>query len=285
MWTVCVLLVTCAASGQSADEQNVPARADAPDHIVPAQGVQDDDSPLHVQVTGRALYLAPGGRIIFPATSGTSKDIDVEALNLDSPGFSAGIEIDVSVKQWRFLANYVSFEQTNQGARSPTTRRIGDVDVSKGDEIVSSLRFDWGQVQVSHVLFERAVGDNARYQVTAGVGARFYDMSMTMKRVAGGRAHANPTFVVPVAVWEARFTYREAYTLRLAMDAGYSDWSNKTTHSSGITIESSAELRDGTSAQTELKLEDLNLEEGDGASAFRFDGSLAGLYAGVSFAF
>lgn len=285
MWTVCVLLVTCAASAQSADDQVAPLQTDPPEQIAPLLNDHDDDSSLRVEVKALAMFLAPGGRFIFPGTFRVGESIDVEAINLDSPRLSPGIEIDASLKQWRIRASYISFDQSDQGARSPTSRRVGDIDITKGDELVSSLRFDWGQVLVGRVIYDRAVGENSRFQVTAGAGVRFYDISTSVVRIAGGRADADPTFVEPILGTETRFTYREAYTFRLAIDAGISDWSDKTTQSWSITLESSVKLHDRVSAQFGYRILTFNLEEGDGASAFRFDGSLAGLYAGVSFAF
>lgn len=253
--------------------------------VSPEAALEADESSLELQVRARAFYLAPGGRIIFPATHGTSKDVDVEMLNLDGARLAPGFEIDVSTKQWHFLGNYTEFENSDRWALSPTTRRIGDVDVAKGDEIVSSLRFNWGQFQVGRTIIEHEVGNNAKLHLTAGIGARYYDMSMSMNRLAGGRAHADPTFVEPVAAGELRFTYREAYGVRLAFDAGYSDWSGKTTSSWGVTFESSASVNDVLSAQIGYRILTFELDEGSGSSLFEYNGSLAGLYAGLSFTF
>ncbi len=285
MWTVCVFLVACAASAQTADDQSPSVQADPPKNIASSLDVQDDDSSLRVQVKGLAIFLAPGGRFKFPGTSGTGEFIDVEALNLDSPRLSPGIEIDASVEQWRIRASYISFDQSDQEAFSPTTRRVGDVDITKGDGLVSSLSFDWGQVQVGRVVYERAVGKDSKFQITAGAGVRFYDVSATVDRVAGGRAAADSTFVEPILGTESRFTYREAYTFRIAVDAGFSDWSDKTTQSWSITLESSVELYDRVSAQFGYRILTFDLEDGDGASTFEYDGSLAGLYAALSFTF
>jgi hypothetical protein len=245
----------------------------------------NDDSALRVRVKALALYPAPGGRIIFPAASGTSKDVDVEDLNLDSPRLSPGLEIDVSTKRWRILANYTSFEESDRAALSPTSRRIGDVNVTQGDAIVSSLSVDWGQLQVDRVVLDRAVGSSSRVEVLLGAGVRLYDMSMSMDRIAGGRAQAAPTFVEPLASSELRFTYRQAYTFRLAADAAYSDWSGKATQSWGVMIEAGADLGSGASAQFGYRILTFDLDEGDGSAAFEYRGSLAGLYGGVSFSF
>ena len=267
LWTACAIIAVSPARAQDLTE---PTR-----------------DPLAIRVEPLLVYFTPGGRIIFPGTTQTSKDIDVEALNLDSPRLSPGIELEASLDRWRLQASTIHFEQNDREAASPVGRPVGDITLSKGDAIVSSLRFDWAQIAVGRTLLDRTVGpeDELNVQLSVAGGVRYYDLSMSVERAAGGRASADPTFLEPIALADARFTYNDRYALRVETSIGYSDFSGTSTQSWSLTLAMAWRLADWADLEGGYRILSFDLDQGQGVSAFEYRGSMAGLYAGLSMRF
>ena len=267
LWTACAIIAVSPARAQDLTE---PTR-----------------DPLAIRVEPLLIYFTPGGRIIFPGTTQTSKDIDVEALNLDSPRLSPGIELEASLDRWRLQASTIHFEQNDREAASPVGRPVGDITLSKGDAIVSSLRFDWAQIAVGRTLLDRTVGpeDELNIQLSLSGGVRYYDLSMSVERAAGGRASADPTFLEPIALADARFTYNDRYALGVETSIGYSDFSGTSTQSWSLTLAMAWRLADWADLEGGYRILSFDLDEGQGVSAFEYRGSMAGLYASLSMRF
>lgn len=249
------------------------------------------DRQISLRVELRPWYTAPGGRFTLPGEARGGRDIDVEQLNLDSPRLSPAGRVRLDVDEWSFSLSGAHF-RTERDAISPVNRRIGDIDLMAGDEVQTEYAYTTAELLVGNTFFQRRLRafdhEETRFglELEAGLGARLDHFDIQLERAAGGAASADEFFLAPLAAFEARFHPAPRATVSFAATAGWNPGlGDHTAITSDLIVRAAWQFTPRIQAMAGYRITIQRMEAGEGPQRFEFNGSHAGLFAGIRIGF
>lgn len=293
------------ADGEAAAAPAQPAAPDAPpspDAAEPDRQTPDADrgegqAPprqerrISLEVTIAPWYPAPGGRYFMPGETRGGRDIDVEDLNIDSPRISPAGRLRLEVDEWSFAVSGAQF-RTDRRTISPVTRPIGDLDIMEGDALRTKVRYSTADLMVGNTFFQRSLyafdypQSRLGVELEASAGARIDHFDIELEQQGGGRATANEAFLFPLAGIEARIkptaTTLLGFTATMGWNPGLSD---QATLASDIIVRAAWQPSARVEVMAGYRITIQRMRSDDGAERFEFNGSHAGLFAGVRIGF
>lgn len=300
--TVVAVVSAACASVACAQSAEVPATPPATTAAASAPRLPDPDAPKPwtVQIEPMIWFAAPSGKVQLPINSGngpgsvtTAGDkVQMSTLDLDSARLRPAGELHINADDWRFSFAGSQFENSGDSTIAPSAFRLGAVNVAAGDAF--RMDFDLGayELSVGYKVYgcdfcaESAVQSDAVpivLKVYALAGARLYDVNFDFERLGGAvpqTAGYNDLFVEPLLGGRGELEITQNFGIDLQLTAGYLPGDQST-----FSIDVSAGFHwrpiENLGVQIGYRQLAFDLEDGDGPEKFRYDGRLAGLFAGV----
>lgn len=250
-----------------------------------------DERRISLEATIAPWYTAPGGRYFLPGETRGGRDIDVEDLNIDSPRISPAGEVRLEVDEWSFTLSGAQF-RTDRRTISPVTRPIGDLDIMEGDALRTKARYSTAELMVGNTFFQRSLyafdypESRLGVELEASLGARLDHFDIELTQEGGGRATASEAFLFPLAGVEARIKPTRQTLLGFTATAGWNPGlGDQATVSSDIIVRAAWQPSARVEVMAGYRITIQRMRSASGAERFEFNGSHAGLFAGVRIGF
>lgn len=249
---------------------------------VPPRGRGDE---WVIRVQPRVWFVAPEGDVRLP---GSSREVDVGRLDLDELRVAPYGQLDVQVDRLLFSFSGMSTKNSSDltAGRAFT---LGGVDVSAGEDFDARLRFSTFNITGGYKVWQHNFTDDARsdalparnvLRVWGVGGVRVNDLDFRLQ-TADQRQQADDTWIDVVGGIKTEFQFLDAFSADAEATIGGLDGS----FSLDVAFSLSYRPVDWVAAQVGYRILFISREDGSGSGQFDYDGSFAGLYAGVTFRF
>ncbi len=264
-----------------------------PAEAVAAEGIAPGDEEKAPNTDGWVVQFEP--IVWFPAVLGDlalpggGGKADLEhALSLDEPRVTPSGELFIRADKVIFsLSGFGYF-----GSESTTATEafsLGGIDVGVGDAFDIDLDFVSVESVIAYTVWEHELdeergADGVVMRFDLGGGARLYSVDSTLS-ADGETVRADETFVEPILSAKLSIDIYRDFTLDVAFTAGGFALDDKSSVSWGIVSGVQWRFIENAGVQFGFRHQYMNLEDGDGADEFEFDGSFSGIYASIVFRF
>ena len=230
------------------------------------------------------LGTAPG-----TSSSGANGEADINDLGFDDPQTSAFGEANIGYGRYRFNVRGVYFSHDDTSTVS-STGSIGEVDYAPSDTLTGSLDFLLFEVKGGYRVYElaerpRQNGDGYVFRFYADVmgGARLYNVDWTIDRegVSNSTNSFDDSWIEPTIGGKLGVTLYEQIDIDLEVNVGAAPFGDHSSSSWDAMLGFTWRPIENLGVQIGFRNISFNLENGDGADEFAWDGALAGLFAGV----
>lgn len=253
--------------------------------------ISSDPAPLvdgwTLQLEPLVHYVAPAGDIRLPNSSGVkSKEVSVDDLNLDDPRISPFGEIHFRREKWRISLSGFAYSLDDRTEVSTESFQFGDLAISSGDRIESSLDFWTLEAVASYRVFHDQTDRNSKGIVGAAAGidilggVRFFDVDFDISTPSGSQSEHN-LWAQPVLGARAEFTIWENFGFDVTTAFGYLPAGDNTSFSWDIIAAFHWRPWENVGVQIGYQQLAFTLEDGDGADEFRWSGGMAGVFGGL----
>lgn len=236
-------------------------------------------------------FASPAGKLRMPAAPslGRGQELELDDLNLDSPRLAPYAEVDLRRGNWGIGVGAFAFSASDRGFMPETTERLGDLVLTPGERVESSLDFASLAITGSYRFYEyrnrrEQGGWNLDSSLDAVFGARMYDVDFEFTSVAG-REQTDEFFIEPVVGVKWKIDIGEPFTISVRANGGVGPWGDRSSWS--FDIAPTFEWRPVTHVGVEVgyRLLVTDLSSGDGAEEFSWRGSMAGVMFAVTLRF
>ncbi len=229
-----------------------------------------------------------------PTLSG-QKQFEVGDFNLDEPSWAPTGFIHVQWERWRLSAGGFSFATGDQEAPMGQSGVIGSLSLAAGDQTRSSLDFWSAEFEGAYRLIHKPMGtmENSGPRLVFGLeplaGVRMYNADFEINALSGVSAgiqtKADDFFVEPILGIKLEAEFAEQFTVDLQTDFGIGPWGDTSSWSWDIMVGGAWRPIPNLGIRVGYRHLRFDLESGSGSEEFRFDGSMAGLFAGIEIRF
>lgn len=233
-------------------------------------------------------YFAAGGDLTMPGSGGGGSDrTDIGEFNLDSPRLTPAGELTFNTDRWRLAVSGYDFSTEDRGAIASEDFRVGGLDIQSGDPIVSDLQFaSWDfTARYEVVEFPTAPVSEGRWPFLMSVegvgGVTFYDVGFDLAGPAGSTS-ADEFFAEPMAGIRIVLDVAEQVTIDVQSTVGaWTDGGDRESFTYDIAVGFMYRPVENVGIQVGYRQQAFSLSSGEGSELFEFDGSMAGVFAGV----
>ncbi len=238
-----------------------------------------------IRIQPRVWFVAPEGDVRLP---GSSRSLDVGRLDLDELRVAPFGEVNVQADRLLFTFSGMSTKNSSD-LTADRAFTLGNVSVSAGDDVESRLRFSTFNVTGGYKVWQHEFTDDARPNTLPSRnvlrlwlvgGLRVNDLDFRIES-GGQRQTGDDTWFDAVGGIKTEFQFLEAFSADAEATLGGLDGS----FSLDIAFSLSYRPVDWVAAQVGYRLLFIEREDGSGSGQFGYDGSFAGLFAGVTFRF
>jgi len=283
------------SAGVAAAQPDEPgAGGDAAPEIEPYEAVD-----WTVRIEPSLAFLAPAGDVRLPSSTTRGGEIELDALNLDSPRLAPFGRIMAARGKWRLAFSGLGYSASDQGATATGSGQIGGASFFAGDTLVSDLSYQSFDLTVSYRLAHRRsdLNSDGVPRAQGGLdligGLRFHHADFDVRVRPGvaplvrtpSSADADELFAEPVIGLRGEAQFGRSFGLGVESLVG--GFSTGDRSSVSFSIDAGFVYRPihwiGLRIGYHMLVFDLN--DGDGADEFNWRGSMAGLYWGAQFSF
>lgn len=288
------LLVSGASALSPDDSGDAPeARGDSLSrHYFEAPGSGGDWT---VQFEPTMWYAVPGGKVDLPGFETPGGEIDLIDLGMDNTGLRPSGEFIFRRGRWMGLVGGIYIEEENDTALNQTVSVNGS-SYDPGDRIESRLRFASGRLLGGYRIHSFQGGPTADggYNFTSDfdlvAGARFTHINWRVAAEDPGvsRDSIRESRLFPEAIGGVRWTlgFIEQITIDTELTIGGMTTGDDDSAFSIDIIQGLAwDPHPNLGAQFGYRQLLIRHSDGKGGDRFRYDGAVAGLYAGVKVRF
>jgi len=278
-------------TGASANQTDVPAAsADSPSAAL--TGWTAD--AWTIDVRARVWYVAPAGTVNMPSTAPGATSIMLDTLNLDSPRAAPAGDVTVRIDgegksgdagSWFFCLSGAGVGESTQSV-ALVNQRVGNIILTAGDVLDAKLDYFTFHGVVGYTFWQTRFGptsDENTLRLSALGGVRYNSVEFTLARTSG--APATQTFSTSAAeiIGGLRLEQRILRVFSADLDVLAGGLSSST--SGDLAVSLGYRPAPWISGHIGYRLLANTIKDGDGDAQFKFDGSYAGLFAGVSLRF
>ncbi len=261
-------------------------------------------SDLTVRIEPMMFYAALSGDFKLPVQSGTGAGsfttegdaFEVDAFDADEARLRPAGRLSISSGDLLFSFWGFDFQADVDRTSVGSAGRLGGVVFAQGDQANISFDFASYELTFGHRIYSRdfaaesadpASAVDVKLDVHILLGARLYDTDIRVERLTGGFASAEAanTFIEPIAGVRAELDLTDAFAIHVQASGGGLPLDDTSSYS--FDISASFHYRPVVWADVFVgyRLLFVSLEEGENLDRFEFDGSVAGLFAGLTFRF
>lgn len=287
-WLPFVLIsgFACTVAGAQPAEPAPPSPAGAGDGGA-TQPVPDlvGEKPWVVRLDIRMWYTAPAGKLTLPSSGPAGTSVKLNALNIDDPRISPFGQIDVQADRWLFTVSGAHFS-SDTATTHTTSFRLGDVVITPGDTTLTSLDFTFFQGAAGYRVwdhdFDAAKANRLDLWVIGGI--RLQDLSFTVTEPGVNSTSSDKFFGEPFVGARMALQIARQFSAELEITGG-GMIGNHGSLSLDVALLFAWRPIPNVGAEIGYRLLVTDTESGEGARRYRFDGSMAGLFAGVTIRF
>lgn len=271
-----------------------PAQTPAP-KLIPA-------SAWSVRLEPQVWYVAPEGDLTMPGSASGTPPVALSALDAEDPKASPAGQVTIRIPQneenrwgtddfwksgWFFCVGGASFSGDSTGAAPAGGFTIGSVAVAGGAAVSTSFEWSTFHAMVGKWIVGSDFGTEGDVHVDIyGVaGLRIHTQDVTVSS-GGGSTTASETFGAALLGFRLDVQLPCGFAADVNVNANY--WPGDPS-CTGFEVSPTFSWRptDNLGVQIGYRLLTANCESGNEGDAgyYKFDGSLAGLYAGVEIRF
>jgi hypothetical protein len=240
-------------------------------------------------------YVAPGGNIRFPTSTGAATEIvNAGDLNMDSPRLSPFIELNINSPTWGATFRAMNMSARSRDFTTAAALQLGDSALASGTVARSSLNWLQLEAEARLAIFpywkDQAETRETkhwqtfdhRFDVVAGL--RLIDFSFDVSRdianVATPVASAESTYIMPYAGFKGSAIIEEQLTIDLTSNfGGIGGFDGKTAFNWDILVGFQYHITPHFGAQ--IGYRQLLFRLGEDDTDFQWNGAQAGLYFGL----
>ena len=264
--------------------------------VAPAALAQDSPKPgaapdpWRLRVDLVAWYVAPGGKLRLPSSTGGGQEVRMETMDLDNPRLSPLAEVRLAVNDWRFEFSGFTYQASNDASFAESAGQLGDVAFAPGDQLRTRLDFSSFEARAGYRVYATSLApeenpSNLHFGLDVIAGARLYDTSVNVRQASGPDIPSTHEFFAePLAGVRGELELYERFSIEVRTDFGYipgghSVWS--------WDIAALGVYRPITNVGILIGYRQLlfDLDAGSGNDEYRFRGGMAGLFTGVELRF
>jgi len=240
-----------------------------------------------LQIEPLAHYIAPAGDFKLPRSSGGSSDeVSVDDLNVDDTRISPYVDLHLRRDKWRISVSGFWFSLDDRGETAEESFQFGDLSISPGDEIESSLDFWTLEAVGSYRVFEDQTERNSKGKIGAGIGidllagVRMFDVDLDVSASSGSQG-AEHFWAQPVAGARMEVAIWERFGFDVTSAFGYLPAGESTSFSWDIVAAFHWRPIENVGVQIGYQQLRMTLEDGEDDDEFRWEGGMAGLFGGL----
>lgn len=237
----------------------------------------------------RIWFVAPSGNVELPS-GGAGQQLELNDLNLDNTRIAPLGQIDFRSQKWLVTMSGMHTKVNGLGAAGPGGFQLGNTPVAAGQTFSSSFEYTTLQGGIGYQLFAYNLVDqtyedkgDTRIRFYAIGGARLHDIQVSIERpgVAGTRSDQSHTAFEVMAAARTEIVIVNNFTIDLDMSISGLDRSS----TFDISVAFGYRPIENISAQIGYRNFHTKITSDSGPGEFRYKGSLAGLFAGVTIEF
>ncbi|MFZ4573536.1 MAG: hypothetical protein ACOYN0_04015 [Phycisphaerales bacterium] len=217
---------------------------------------------------------------------GAAQDVDLRDLDIDTPEASPAIEINLGRGDWRFGLRAIDFSGDQQAAAN-AGGSYGSLAYAAGDEVSTSLDYSQFELEVGYSLRKRDLSPypqgfkfHSNFELIAGL--RVYDFEWSVENTtAGGALGTEETFWEPIVGAKISMELYEQFDIDLQLTAGGLPLGDDSSYSLDVIVGGAWRPVENVGVLVGYRLTGYDLSSGSGDEEFEWQGSMAGLYAGL----
>jgi hypothetical protein len=287
-----VLTLTCLAGTSWAQEEEAAADASL-------ETPREYTGPeWTIRIEPAMGFLAPAGDLRLPSSTTRGDQFELDDINLDSARIAPIGRITAARRKWRFTFSGLGFWANDQGVTATSFGQIGGAPIAPGDRIESDLSFQSFDITAAYRLLHRTsdLNDDGNPRVEGGLdvvgGVRFQHVDfdvrvdpLAMIPGAATSADADELFAEPLVGLKGDLDFARTFSIDAETLFGGFTTGDRTSWSFSVDVGFVYRPIPELGLRIGYHMLILDLNDGDGADEFEWQGSLAGLYWGVSLSF
>ena len=260
----------------------------------------DAAKPWTIQFEPVVWFVGPSGKVKLPVTSGTGPGgfttegdkVRLSALDLENTLLRPAGEVHINADQWRFTFAGSDYSTSRPGTVAQGTFRLGSVALTPGDRFDASFSMGTYELSAGYCVWEHDFKEASEHPEDAVpvlmklyvlAGGRVYNTKFDVRRTTGGvaEARADEFFAEPIAGARFEADITKAFGIDLQISGGGWPVGNHSSHSFDVSLGFHYRPFENVGVQLGYRQIIVGLQDGSDLGQFRYDGTLAGLYAGV----
>lgn len=255
-----------------------------------------------ISIEPSVWFAGAGGKVKMPGSGSTppananapqaaelGDRIKLDRIGFDDPQAAPAGEVNIGYERWRFALRGFGFSIDDDSTVSDSGS-LGSVDFAPGDTIVGEINANVFEAQAGYRLFEHAArprqnGDGyvVRFYADALGGARFYDVDMQFEQsgTTNGTNAFDDTWIEPTLGGKFGVELYEQFDIDVEINFGVGPFGDHASWSWDVIAGFQWRPVENLGIQIGYRNLAFNLQDGDGADEFEWDGVLAGLYVGA----
>jgi hypothetical protein len=267
-----------------------PAPAEPPAGPQLTDALAEAGNTWTIRIDPTVWWVSPAGDLTLPSSGATAgSSVDLSRLNLDTPEFTPAGSVAINAGDFRFSFFGAGYSRDAETVADGAFQ-IGDASFAAGDAIDTSFEFNLFDLTAGYRFYSydwrKCSQDQEKcidivLDLYALGGGRLYDMNIGVNPVGGSGNDTEQFFGDIVAGARAELTILHDFNINVQLTGGGMGDSDRSSFSWDIQVSGEWRPWENVGVQFGWRQVAFSLEDGDGPGKFDFDGSLAGVFAGV----
>lgn len=248
--------------------------------------VQSTINEWTIEINPRLWWVSPSGDIHFP---GGSNDVSIEDLNLDTPELTPAGSLAINADRFRFSFFGASYSR-NAAFTTVSPLAVGSISLLPTGPSESSFDLGMYELTVGYRFLQRDFKHHSETSAESAdlildlyglAGARMYDLNIDVSQVGTGTSSVDEFFIEPIIGVRTELTIIRDFSVNLQLDGGGFGDSDRSSFSFNVGVDFQWCPLPWIGVQIGWRQVFYSFEDGDSTDKFKYDGALAGLFAGV----
>lgn len=290
------LILLATGTGARADEAAPRLTLDSAAALAAEPAPPPDEAPIWsrpksdlwtVRIQPRVWYVGVAGDLNLPGAPGGTASYSLADLNTDSPRLSPYVDLTVREPRsgWFFTVSGVGVN-IDADSLAPVNTNLGTLSITAGDALNTNVEWNTFQFYMGKPFTFFDFGDkSADNTLTFSwfAGLRTHDQNFTITG-PGGSVTSDQFFVEAIGGVKMNVQLLDRFSAEIEAAVGGCP-TDRSVISFDVAVGFIYRPTDSIGLHAGYRLLQVNTAAGEGANEYKYKGSLAGLYAGVSIRF
>lgn len=275
---------------ESAASSSTPAHLDA-----------DRPTPWTVRILPKLWFAAPSGKLRMPLATGAPATNDtgkarVNDLDFDRTRLRPAGDVRIEAGDWYFAFSGAQYEISRDSVTADTDFRLAGLNIASGDAFALNFELGLYELNAGYCVWAKDFQADSKNPSDALPivlklyllgGVRFYDMTVDFRTLgAGGRSsNFDNLFTEPLIGARLDAAFTSQFGVEVQTSVGYLPGNNDTSFSVDVVAEFYWRPLPNFGVLLGYRQLAFDVESGEDAGKFEYDGRLAGLFTGVEIRF